>query len=338
MHYTVTIKPSGYNLLVRPDETILSAAFKQGYRFPHECESGVCGACKGKLLEGHVSYDEPFLPALSDEEREAGWALFCSAKPASDLIIHVENVIGPEQLPIKKLIYSVKIFEQLTTTIYRVVLQPPANDFIQYRAGQYVEILQRDSSPKPFSIANMPTSDNKDIEFHIRHNPDNPYTSEVIDEIKAQQQLHLRGPFGSCILRKEPPYPLIFLAGGAGFAPIKALIEQALTENVKQPIYLYWGVRIIEDFYCHDLVLDWAKCFENFHYIPVLSGKNEKDKWHGKTGWVHEIVLTEHSDLANFRIYASGPIEMVYAALHAFEPRHLKRALMHSDMFAFVAE
>lgn len=338
MHYTVHIKPSGYNLSVKASETVLTAALRQGYHFPHDCKNGVCGTCKGKLLEGQVAYGEAILPALSDEEREAGYALFCCAKPLSDLTIQMDGIIGPEQLPIKKLTYTVQSLQQLTATIYQAILIPPPEDYLAYHAGQYVEILHRDTSPRPFSIANAPLQDNQQLELHIRYQPDNPYTAELLHTIQTVGQLTLKGPYGSCILRREPEYPMLLVAGGTGFAPAKALIEQALTEGRQQPIYLYWGVRTTTDLYLHDLVERWAKNCHNFHYIPVLSAKNGSEKWHGRYGWAHEAVLQDQSDLSHFHVYASGPTEMVYAVLHAFKAHGLNRALMYSDALDYPLE
>lgn len=328
--YTVHIKPYGYNLFVNENETVLAAALRQGYNFPHDCKTGICGSCKGLLLEGQVEYDELFLAALNEDEREAGYALFCSAKPLTDLIIHIDGVIGPESIAPKKLVYSVKSLEQLNPTIYRVILLPPPEDYIRYHAGQYVEIIHRDTSPRPFSIANAPLADDHAIEIHIRHLANNPSSTELLTEIKTGQ-LQLKGPFGNNILRREPLYPMIFAAGGAGIAPIKALIEQALAEGSKQPIYLYWGVRVIADFYLQELVTRWEKYIPHFHYIPVLSGKKESANWKGRTGWVHEAIIKDHPNLTQFHIYASGPTEMVYAAFHTFTAHGLNRSLMYSD-------
>lgn len=331
MHYTVHIKPSGYNINVKAGESVLTAALRQGYHFPYDCENGVCGTCKGKLLEGQVEYTEDILPGLSEEEREAGFALFCSARPLSDLTIHVEGVVGPWQLPLKKLNYKVQSLEQLNATIYRAILLPPPEDHIAYHAGQYVEILHRDTSPHPFSIANAPLEENKQMEFHIRYQPDNPYTAELLNIIQTTGELRLKGPFGNCILRREPDYPMILVAGGTGFAPAKALIEQALKEKRQQPIFLYWGVRTTADLYLNDLVTTWVNQHPNFHYIPVLSGKNGSEKWQGRCGLVHEAVLQDHADLSQYHVYASGPTEMVYAVLHAFKRHGLNRALIYSD-------
>lgn len=337
MQYTVHIKPDGFNLKVQSGETVLSAALRAGYQFPHDCQNGVCGTCKGQLLEGQVTYDDPILPALSEEERESGYALFCSAKPVSDLVIFINGVLSPACLPVKKLIYTVESLEQITPTIYKAILKPSTEDYILYRAGQYIEILHKDTSPFPFSIANAPLGDDKSLEIHIRYHPDNTYTAELLAQMQSTGLVKIKGPFGNSILHKEPAYPIIFAAGGTGIAPLKALLEQALAEGLQQPLYLYWGARIINDFYLNDLVARWEKYIPNFHYIPILSGKEDQARWKGRSGWVHDAIIQDHPHLENFQIYASGPTEMVYAALHTFKIHGLNRALMYSDALDYPA-
>lgn len=334
MQYNVYIEPCGLNLSVKATETILDAALRQGYQFPHECMSGTCGTCRGRLLEGQVRYEDDYLPGLTNNERETGYALFCSAKPASDLIIYIEGVVEPAKLPIKKVVYSVNSIEPLTKTAIKIILQSPENDHLSYHAGQYIEILQRDKSPKPFSIANAPLGNSKFIELHIRQTTNNSYAAELLVALKTGAHLTIQGPYGHCVLKQDPPFPFIFIAGGVGFSPIKALIEQALATGFDLPIYLYWGARTLTDLYMHDAALRWAKHVPNFHYIPVLSSPDKADKWQGKIGLVHEAVIADHNDLSRYHIYASGPTEMVYAALHAFQAQGLDRSLMYSDSFS----
>lgn len=334
-YYTVHIKPSGYNLIVKAGETVAYAALRQGYHFPHDCMAGNCGACRGQLLEGQVEYNEAFLPGLQEDERESGYALFCSAKPVSDLIIHIEGVIGPAEKPYKKLTYTVKSCTQISKHVYQITLLPPADDFIAYHAGQYVEIVQRDKSPLPYSITNAPLSDDHHLELHIRYLPDHAETGALINHFERKEDIRLQGPSGSCILKQEPPYPFLFLAGGTGFAPHKALIEQILAEGIEQTIYLYWGARTLSDLYFHEQALQWAKQIPHFHYIPVLSAPTQNDQWSGRTGLVHEAVLADHANLAHYHVYASGPYEMVFAALHTFQAAGLKRAFFYSDMLDY---
>jgi CDP-4-dehydro-6-deoxyglucose reductase, E3 len=320
---------------VKPGETILNAAEREGYLlFKHQ--STFCNHCKAQLLEGEVSYRNDHL-SLSEDERETGFTLMCEARPESDLLLHFEDIQFSKQTPTKKLIYDVESIELLTGDVYRVMVQPPANDYIDYQAGQYVEILHRDVSPRPFSIANTPAEDHH-IELHIRYLPDNPYTIELLEEIKSKHKLLLNGPIGNSVYRNDPFYPIIVVAGGTGFAPAKALLETALLETQIRPIYLFWGARTFHDLYLHTLPLELSKRFSHFHYIPVLSASLSRDKWRGKTGLVHETVLKEHSDLSDHYVYASGPPEMAYAAQRAFLTHGLNKSLMYSDWFDYEAK
>lgn len=336
MTYTVQLKPSGYTFTVTAEETVLAAALRQGYRMPYHCADKSCGACKGQLLEGQVYYDEP-VTTLSDDEREAGLALLCCAKPESDLLIHIDGVTATEPAIKKKLTYHVSQIELLSGDVYRVMLRAPLEDSLNFRAGQYLEILHRDTSPRPFSIASAPRDDNQ-LELHIRYLADNPFTIELLEEIKTTKQLRVVGPFGQSYYRSSPALPMILLAGGTGFAHLKAIVEQAYIEKFSLPIYFYWGARTSAELYLHDLVQEWMQLMPNFYYVPVLSAAPTSDNWKGRTGLVHEAVLVDHPDLANYHIYASGPPEMVYAALRAFQSHGLNRALMYSDWFDYEAK
>lgn len=331
--YKVHIKPSGYTFTVKPNETVLAAALRQNYRFPHNCRNALCGSCKGRLLDGKVEYGKQAVYALTEQEREAGLALFCSAKPQSDLIIHIENVQGPEYIAIQTLTCDVTHYQQLAATVWQVLLKPQGVK-PHYRAGQYLEILHRDGSPKPFSIANAPNEEGI-IELHIRHMLDNPYTAELITEIKQRQPLRLKLPYGHCIYPKELNVPTILLAGGTGFAPMKAILEEALTQAMPQPVYLYWGARTLPELYLHDLPKAWALQYPHFTFVPVLSRPLAIDQWQGREGFVHEAVITDFPDLSQFQVYASGPPEMVYAALRIFQAQGLPKSSMYSDIFDY---
>lgn len=331
MTYIVHIKPDGHTFFVNEGETVLSAALRQGYRFPYSCRSAICSACKGRLLEGKVSYQETMLFGLMDEERELGYALFCSAIPQSDLVVEIEGVLGPTQVPVTQARYQVQQFNKLADNVYQVWMMPTQGERIAYRAGQYLEILHQDQSPRPFSIANAPV-ENGLLELHIRHVANNPYTQQIINEIEQYGVLHVAGPYGQAILRPELNYPYLFIAGGTGFAPIKALLESALSAGVSKPCYLYWGVRNEADLYLSALPRQWQQVWPHFRFIPVVSGLTDKG-WQGRRGLVHDAVLEDHPLLSQFQVYAAGPTEMVYAALHRFERHGLKRALMYSDAF-----
>ncbi len=336
-HFTIHIQPGGYTLLVKPGETVLAAALREGYYFPHSCRSAICGTCKGVLIEGRVTYgDEPVF-ALSDEERENGYALFCLAQPLTDCVIHVEGVIGPQQLPVQKMTCRVLKCKELSGNVFQVFLKQPQEEPLRYLAGQYLEILHKDMSPRPFSIANAPLNTNY-IELHIKHAEDNPFTKQVLADIAEKKELRIAGPYGNCVYQRVPNYPIILLAGGTGFAPFKAILEQAFAEGLSRDIYLYWGARSVADLYMNTMLKRWTKEIPFFYYTPVLSNKSLDPKWKGKIGLVHEMVLKDHPQLNHFHVYASGPPEMVYAAQRSFLERGLDKAYLYSDLFDYQAK
>lgn len=331
VRHTVHLQPSGYSFLVEENETVLAAALRQGFIFPHHCKNALCGQCKGRLLSGEVTYLKE-LRALTQEEREQGYALFCSAYPRSDLIIFMPGVMGPDFIAAKKVNCDIASVELVAPGIHRVFLSP--EEKIKYHAGQYLEILHQDRGPRPFSIANAPQESGL-IELHVRHQANNPITQSIIDELQTAKKIKIAIPFGTCVFHKASARPTLFLAGGVGFAPIKALIEAALTEQTDKPMWLYWGVRSENDFYFLETIQQWQQQYPRFKFIPVISGKATTNQ---RSGLVHEALVEDHSDLSQFEIYASGPFEMVYAALRRFLKAGLHRAYMYSDAFEHLPE
>ncbi|MBB71851.1 MAG: hypothetical protein CMF50_05580 [Legionellales bacterium] len=331
MTYIVHIKPGNHVLFVNEDETVLEAALRQDFIFPYSCQSAACGTCCGKVLEGEVDYPFTEPMALMDDEIDAGYALFCVATPKSDLVIQNNDVIGPEQLPLKNLSYRVKSHSQLSETILQVVLEPPEDEAIVYRAGQYVTVSNSQGEARPFSIANAPVG-GKHIELHIKLLENSQYLTILLDDIKEQQVVQLNGPFGRAIFHNAPPHPVILMAGGTGFTHSKAIIEHIHATGFDKPVHLYWGVSQLADLYFNNTLLNWAETRDNFSYTPVILD-NTDSNWAGKTGFVHEAVLADYTDLRNHHVYASGPTEMVFTALREFEARGLRREFMFSDGF-----
>ncbi|MBN9286387.1 MAG: hypothetical protein BGO43_12520 [Gammaproteobacteria bacterium 39-13] len=212
-------------------------------------------------------------------------------------------------------------------------LHPATDKKIIYRAGQYVEMVISNNMIIPLSIANMPTAEGR-IEFHLRHDQKHPQAQHVISQLSINTAVHLRGPFGRTTLASaDSTKRLLFLAGGTGFAPIKALLEEALfTQQQNDPLYLYWGIRKPQDSYQEKLLLEWQQKFPHFRYTLVLSEPQQFPHWQGPSGLVHEYLTKEHSHLIDYYIYASGPYEMIKAAQNHFRQQGLAGNQLISDM------
>lgn len=317
MTFQVTVQPSGRQFSCEDDETVLAAAIRAGVGLPYGCKNGACGSCKGKLLEGsvtHRAHQEKALPA-ADEAK--GFSLFCCATPHSDLVIEAREVLGAGEFPIKKLPTRVAKIDKVADDVAVVSLQLPANERLQYRAGQYIEFILRDGKRRSYSMANAPHQDDF-LTLHIRHMPGGVFTDHVFNNLKERDILRLEGPQGTFFLREDSKKPMLLLASGTGFAPIKANIEHAIHSKTERPMVLYWGGRRPKDLYMHALCEQWARTLPNFRYVPVVSDALPEDGWSGRTGFVHRAAVEDLPDLSGYQVYACGAPVMVDAAKRDF--------------------
>jgi CDP-4-dehydro-6-deoxyglucose reductase len=310
------VQPSGHVFQVPEGETVLAAALNEGFHLPYGCRNGACGSCKGKVLAGEIDQGKYQHTALSDDERAAGYALFCVAKPLSDLVIEVKSIGAVKDIVVKKLPCRVHRLERVAEDVMIVHLKLPANERLQFLAGQYIEFILKDGTRRSFSMANAP-HDDEFLQLHIRHVPGGSFTDHVFGTMKERDILRFEGPLGSFFLR-ESAKPILFVASGTGFAPIKAIVEDALKKGLERPMTLYWGARRPKDLYLHGLAHRWAAEHAGFNYVPVISDALPEDAWQGRTGFVHRAVMQDLPDLSAHQVYACGVPIMVESARRDF--------------------
>jgi CDP-4-dehydro-6-deoxyglucose reductase len=212
-------------------------------------------------------------------------------------------------------------------------LKLPTGERLQFLAGQYIDILMKDGKRRSFSMGNAPHNDQL-LELHVRKSPGGAFSRYVFDEMKERAIVRFEGPLGTFYLREDSDKPLIFVAGGTGFAPVKALIEHAFHLGVDQPMVLYWGARSKKDLYMPELPAEWERERPNFTYIPVLSDPLPDDHWPGRTGLVHQAVLDDFDDLSGYQVYACGAPAMTDIARKTFvEERNLPEDEFFCDAF-----
>jgi CDP-4-dehydro-6-deoxyglucose reductase len=340
--YQVTLKKSGKQFTVTPDENVLEAALRQGIKLPYGCKNGACGSCKGKVLEGQVSHGQHSENALSKTDETAGGILFCCAHPQTDLLIEAREVEGSGDIAIRKVPCRVNEIHKPSNDVAILKLQLPAAERFQFLAGQYIEFLLKDGQRRAYSIANAPEQDGP-LELHIRHMPGGLFTDFVFGvatpALKEKDILRFEGPLGSFFLREDSKKPIIFLAAGTGFAPIKSIIEQMQAKKIERPIHLYWGGRRPADLYLDSLCRSWEKEMANFKYVPVISDGTAEDAWQGRVGFVHQAVMADHPDLKEFQVYACGAPVMVNAARNDFSSKcHLPEEEFFADSFTSAAD
>jgi CDP-4-dehydro-6-deoxyglucose reductase, E3 len=339
MTFTVTLRPSGRSFQVDPDETVLQAAIREGVGLPYGCRDGACGSCKSRLLEGDVRHGEHQPKALGVEEERLGSILPCCAVPQTDLVIEARTVVGAGEFAPRKMPSRVTSIERPAPDVAIVRLQLPANEVFRYRAGQYIEFVLSDGSRRSYSMASAPHTQQAApaIELHIRHMPGGKFTDHVFATMQAREILRLEGPFGSFFLREDCDKPIVLLASGTGFAPIKAIIEQLEFTASRRQAVLYWGCRSRADLYLHDWAVQAAIRLPPLRYVPVLSEPRPDERWSGRTGLVHRAVMADLPDLSGHRVYACGTPAMVAAAQRDFVSRcGLPADEFHAD--AFISE
>jgi len=310
--HSIILQPSGPQFSVEEGETVLTAALRQGFILPYGCKSGACGSCKGRIVSGTVDYGVYQKRALTDDERAKGKALFCQAKPLSDLVLEARAIGAAKDIQIKTLPCRIQKMERAADDVMVLYLKLPANEKLNFLAGQFIEFLLKDGGRRSFSLANAPHAADL-LQLHVRHVAGGQFTDHVFGKMKERDILRFEGPLGTFFLREESPKPIVFVASGTGFAPIKAVIEHMQHKGIRRPASLYWGGRRPRDLYLNELAGSWP-----LKYVPVVSDALPEDGWRGRTGFVHRAVMEDFPDLSGHQVYACGVPVMVDSARKDF--------------------
>ena len=337
MPHRITIKPSDHIFTTESGETVLQAALRGGFPLPYGCRNGACGSCKGKIIQGTVDFGRHNEDTLTDTEKKDGMALFCCAIPQSDLVIECREINAIKDIQVRNLPCRVEKMEKVASDVMILYLRLPANERLQFLAGQYINILMKDGKYRSFSLANAPYND-EFLQLHIRNYTGGVFAEHVFTQMKAKDMLRFEGPLGTFFLREDSDKPVIFIASGTGFAPVKSIIEHAFhtmdNRYSERQMVLYWGTRTKTDLYLAELAGRWQEQHSNFTFIPVLSEPLPEDHWQGRTGLVHEAVMQDFDNLSGYQIYACGAPVMVRAARQDFITlRNLIPGEFFSDAF-----
>lgn len=333
MNHLVRLADRPLSFTASEDESVLTAGLRQHLALPFGCQSGGCGSCRVRKLSGEVHYDlDP--PALSPAEKSAGYILMCLAHARSDLELELHQPASLERLRPRTLPCRVSSRTMLSHDVIGLRLKLPKDAQFRHLPGQYIDFLLEDGRRRSFSIAS--TANGEWLDLHLRVTPQGRFAHWVLNEMPDKAMLRFEGPLGAFYVRDDSTRPMLFMAGGTGLAPVKAMIEDQLERGAPRPMHLFWGVREQRDLYLNEQLLYWTSQHPQLRYTPVLS---EADfDWIGNTGFVHESLLENYPDLSAHEVYISGPPVMVRAAKLAFPQAGLDADHLFYDSFDYAFE
>ena len=334
--FQVRLEPVGIEFEVDEDETVLRGAFRQGLMLMHGCKEGQCAACKSFLLDGEVDLDKYSTFALNDYEKEEGWTLLCRAHAESDLVVELINYdeeVLRDGIALQTKLMRVETLEALTHDIHRLVLSGAE---LKYKPGQYVDIKIPDSDEvRSFSMANLPGDE---IELMIKVYPDGKFSSLLAgDGIQEGQELEVTGPYGVFTLREKSDRPLLFIGGGAGMAPILALLRAMAAKGSERKAVYYYGARGPGDLFHLQELAELEQQLPNFRFVPALSDCGEDEDWEGERGLITDVVTRHEEELTEVDAYLCGPPPMVDAAIALLDQKGVPESRVYYDKFTTTA-
>ena len=331
MSFKIQIEGSEVAFNCAANENLLDAAMRQGIEMPYSCRKGVCGNCKGRVVQGEL------VSGTQGGSHEAGINqhdehLFCKAQPASDLSIAPKTWHRID--PTARKTVQAKVFKkiQIAPDVTQLQLRFPAGVRVKFKAGQYLQLLLPDGQRRSYSMANAPHESDA-IQLHIRNLPLGHFSDAMLKNIQVGDFLKLELPHGDFWLREDSERPMLMVAGGTGFAPIKSILDHIVRQKLQRTVHLYWGARTQDGIYAADVLARWAQQSPSWVIHRLLSNETDVSAWNGRVGFVHEAVRADFKDLSDWDVYACGGMPMVTALRDVCSRLGLSDANFYSDAF-----
>lgn len=269
MTLTVTIQSSGQQFQVESGETLLEAALRAGLALNYNCNSGGCGKCLARIVSGQAATILAHDFVIPDSQRKQGTILLCRTTSVTDLLIETELDDDPRHIPRQAIATSVYKLEYVTDDVMVLHLRTPRSQTLRFLAGQHVTLTFNGASARNKSIASCPCN-GMIVQFHIRRVAGDKFSEYVFSQLQPKQQVMLAGPDGDFVLDTRSRRALIFIAYETGFAPLKSLIEHAISLELTQPIHLYWTARDAGGCYLENHCRSWQDALDNFRYTAIV--------------------------------------------------------------------
>lgn len=326
----LTLLPERIRVPVQPDRPLLTSALMAGIALAHSCRGGSCGACRARLVEGQVDFpDGPGL-GLTQDERDGGDVLLCRARPVGDVVVEVRTLRPAAEVTIRRLPCRIERLARLSPQVLGVWLRLPAVDPLDWQPGQYVDLILPDGTRRAYSIANRSRTD-VHLELHVAAVPGGKASTALFALPAAGLLCAVEGPFGG--LETPPahhPAALVLVAGGTGYAPLRAILAALLDAQATRPLRLYLGVRHGADLYPASELRAWEQAHPNLRCTLV----SEDGVGDGvQRGRVTEAVLAEETFGDGVEVLAAGPGAMVAQLRAGCLAGGLDAASFYADSF-----
>jgi propane monooxygenase reductase component len=341
--HVVRFEPVGIEIEVSEEQNILRGAAEQGIMLMHGCKEGQCAACKSFVLEGEdIELDKYSTFALPDYEKEEGFTLLCRAHAYEDLTIELLNYdeeMIQSGLPIQEATAEVVSIEAVTHDMRHLVLRLTEAGEFRFFPGQYVDLkVPGTDETRSFSMANITTKDGGLLEFVIKVYPDGLFSHFLDTQLQVGDRLELSGPFGVFTLREGVDVELVFVGGGAGMAPILALLRSMVERGIDRKATYYYGARGRKDLCFEKELRALESELPAFTFVPALSEPADGDDWDGETGLITDVVRRLAGDLKGAHAYVCGPPPMVEAAMEMLTAAGVDEKRVYYDKFTTTAE
>ncbi len=340
--HIVRFEPVGIEIEVDEDQNVLRAAAEQGIMLMHGCKEGQCSSCKSFILEGDdIEHDRYSTFALPDYEKEEGYTLLCRAHVYEDVTIELLNYdeeMIRSGLPIQQGVAEVVANDPVTHDMRHVVLKLIEPEEIRFFPGQYMDITIPDTDTvRSFSMANITSREGGLLEFVIKVYPDGKFSHFLDSKVQVGDRLDLSGPFGVFTLR-DGDDDLVFVGGGAGMAPILALLRSMVERRLERKATYFYGARTKRDLCFESELRDLEEKLPNFRYLPALSEPSDDDDWDGETGLITDVVKRHADNLTGAHAYVCGPPPMVEAAVPLLATLGVEEKRIYYDKFTTTGE
>jgi propane monooxygenase reductase subunit len=340
--HVVRFEPVGIEIEVDEDQNVLRAAAEQGIMLMHGCKEGQCSSCKSFILEGEdIEHDRYSTFALPDYEKEEGYTLLCRAHVYEDVTIELLNYdeeMIRSGMPIQEGVAEVVSKDRVTHDMRHLVLRLIEPKAIKFFPGQYMDIvIPGTDAVRSFSMANTSSRESGQLEFVIKVYPDGKFSHFLDKELEVGDRLDLTGPFGVFTLRDSED-DMVFVGGGAGMAPILALLRSMAERGIARKATYFYGARSRRDLCFESELRELEKTLPDFRFIPALSEPSDDDGWDGETGLITDVVKRHAADLTGAHAYVCGPPPMVEAAVPLLGSLGVEEKRIYWDKFTTTGE